>query len=293
MQIEKRKTSGTTRGPSPVTRVISFASGKGGVGKSTLVLNVAVALAEQGRSVLLLDADLGLANLDVLLGLRPKATLHDVIRGTHHIRDVVLPGPSGISIIPAASGVEEILQLSAQERQFLLDAIEQQAGNYEYLLIDTGAGIGEQVLWFAGASAEVVCVVTPEPTSLTDAYALIKVLSKRYGQRSISAIVNMAQQTVPGDLSSSAERTFYRLARAVDRFLHTELSYLGFVPEDSAVRDAVCAQQALLREFPSSAAARAVRKVADTIEREFSGQKVRGGMQFFFQQLLDVGAHGS
>jgi flagellar biosynthesis protein FlhG len=173
----------TSRLEQSVTRVLSFTSGKGGVGKTHSVTNVAIALAQKGLSVLVLDADLGLANVDVLLGLQPKGTLHDVLKGKLSLDDILLSGPGGITIIPAASGVEEIQALRTEEKMFLLEEIERVAHRFDYLLIDTPAGIGSDVMYFNSAAAEVVCIINGEPTSLTDTYALIKVLSKRMERR--------------------------------------------------------------------------------------------------------------
>ncbi len=271
-QLEKR---------TDLTRVMSVTSGKGGVGKSTAALNLAIALAREGKRVLLLDADFGLANLNVLLGLRPQATLHEVFSGTAALSDIILDGPDGIQIIPAASGVHSMRSLTTDQRLFLMQAVEEVAHNYDYLLIDTQAGIGDEVLHFASASNEILCVINSEPTSLTDAYALIKVLGLHYGEKEISVLVNNVN-----DLNE-AEKAFTRLANAAERFLHVELRYKGFIPRDSSVNEAVQEQKALLTLFPSSSAARAFTTVADRIDRDFYSHRIKGGMQFFFQQLVE------
>jgi flagellar biosynthesis protein FlhG len=282
-----------------ITRVISFTSGKGGVGKTNTVVNVAVALARAGRSVLILDADLGLANIDVMLGIRPTLTLHDVIEGRRTLQEIMIDGPEGISIIPAASGVESICSLTTEQRLQLMNAVEEVAWKFDYLLIDTAAGIGQDVLHFNSASSEIVCVVNGEPTSLTDAYALIKVLSRNYGEREISILANNISATDSDRLAShkmmdeEGLRAFRRLARAVERFLHIELKYLGCVPRDNAVSAAINSQRALLEAFPSSSAGLALAAVARKIDSEFVDLRVKGGMQFFFRQLLEMSAsHG-
>ena len=269
-----------------ITRVISFTSGKGGVGKTSSVLNIGISLAREGRSVLLLDADLGLANLDVMLGIRPQATLHDVLEGRSSLRDILIPGPEGLMIIPSASGVESICTLSAAQRMHLLEAVGEIASNFDYLLIDTQAGIGSEVMYFNSAAGEVVCVINGEPTSLTDAYAMIKLLSRNYGERSISILVN----NVSGE--REAHEAFGRLARAVERFLQVELRYLGFVPSDSAAREAVQAQSPVAQLFPSSQAALGYARVARRLDERFLEQRVKGGLQFFFQQILEVSDYG-
>ncbi len=231
-----------------ITRVISFTSGKGGAGKTSAVVNTAIALARQGRSVLLLDADLGLANIDVMIGITPRYTLEALFKGEAEIEDVIVTGPEGISIIPASSGVEWMVNLTPEHRMLLVDQIERIAGSYDYLLIDTAAGIGPDVMYFNSASSEIICLINGEPTSLTDAYATIKVLSKHYGEKAISILAN----NVPD--ARAGQRAFNKLAAAVDRFLHVQLKYLGHVPTDSAVREALLEQRAVIDLYPSSPA---------------------------------------
>ncbi|MCO6430359.1 MAG: MinD/ParA family protein [Deltaproteobacteria bacterium] len=273
-----------------ITRVISFTSGKGGVGKTTTVVNLAVCLARLGRSVLILDADLGLANVDVMMGLRVKHTLHDVVQGRKSLRDVIIDGPEGVSIIPAASGVESICNLTGDERLVLMQSIEDVAINYDYLLIDTRAGISADVLHFNSAASEIVCVITNEPTSLTDAYAMIKILTKNYAERRICILAN---NIAPGEGTSSeaeAQSAFRRLSGSVTRFLQkeqVELRYLGHVPAEQLVPDSIRQQRPVVQVFPSGAASRAIDGLARKIDQEFSEYRVKGGMQFFFQQLLE------
>lgn len=266
----------------PITRVVSFTSGKGGVGKTTSVLNTALALANRGRSVLVLDADLGLANLDVMLGARPSATLFDVIEGRKNIQDIIVDGPLGISLIPASSGIERMCQLSVDDRARVMEAVEDIALNYDYLLIDTQAGIGPDVIHFNVASNEMVLVINPEPTSMTDAYALVKLLCQRYQEKRFNVLVNEVQD------SREAETVFRRFAAAVDRFLHVSVKYVGYVPTDRSVSESVRAQRPLVVEFPSSPASRAFAALAEKIDGDFVEMRVKGGIQFFFRQLLEV-----
>lgn len=269
-----------------VTRVISVTSGKGGVGKTNVVVNTAIALAREGRSVLILDADFGLANIDVMLGVQPQYTLADVFNGKRTLEEIMVDGPEGISLIPASSGIESMSNLSAAQRLQLMEAVEGLATGFDYLLIDTQAGIGQDVMYFNSASSEIICVITPEPTSLTDAYAMIKVLSKNYGEKEISIVANNVPDEREGQLA------FRRLATSVDRFLHVELKYLGHVPSDSAVSESVRGQRAFLELFPSSKAARAVTQISKKIDSEFNDMRIKGGMQFFFRNLLEVSADG-
>jgi len=269
-----------------VTRVMSVTSGKGGVGKTHTVTNLAISLASLGYSVLVLDADLGLANVDVLLNLKPKGTLHDVLKGSMGLDDILLEGPGGISIIPAASGVEELHELRSAEKLLLLEEIERVAHRYDYLLIDTPAGIGTDVMYFNSAAAEVVCVINGEPTSLTDTYALIKVLSTTYGEKNFSVVVNnVADET-------EAAAAFKKLTRTVERFLKVNVRYLGWVPADGTVRECVMQQQAISAEFPSSKAALSLAAIARKVADQKPEVTVKGGMQFFFRQLLEMTSYG-
>lgn len=264
------------------TRVMAFASGKGGVGKSQLILSTAISLAERGKSVLLLDGDIGLANINVLLGIQPRHTLADYLRGERSLEECIVRGPSGIEIIPGISAQKGLNSLSLEHRLLIMQGIEEVAHRYDYLLIDTQAGIGPEVLYFAGATSEVVCVVTPEPTSLTDAYALIKTLCQSKGQKHFSVIMNAVESENQG------KTAFKRLHSALERFLHVKVELLGFIPLDSAFRDAVTQQSALSLCFPSSAAARAIESCAARIDDDFRQYSLKGGMQFFFRRLLEV-----
>ena len=277
--------SGTKRDRS-VTRVMSVTSGKGGVGKTHTVTNLAISLASMGYSVLVLDADLGLANVDVLLNLKPKGTLHDVLKGFMRLDDIVLEGPGGVSIIPAASGVEELHALRSEEKMLLLEEIERIAYRYDFLLIDTPAGIGADVMYFNSAAAEVVCVINGEPTSLTDTYALMKVLSTTYGEKNFAVVVNNVAS------ESEATAAFKKLVRTVERFLKVKVSYLGWVPTDGTVRECVMRQQPIATEFPSSRAALSLAVIARHVAERRPEVTVKGGMQFFFRQLLEMTSYG-
>jgi flagellar biosynthesis protein FlhG len=278
---------GTAERRQTVCRVVSFTSGKGGVGKTHTAVNVALSLAERGKSVLLLDADLGLANVDVLLDLKPQANLHDVLKGNASLDDVILKGPGGVSLIPAASGVSTLGALTTDERLGLFSEIERVAFQYDYLLIDTGAGIGADVLSFNGASSEIVCVVTPEPTSLTDSYALMKVLSTSLGERRFSVVVNCA------GTEAEARKTFRSLSESVQRFLGVSVSYLGFIPRDQAVSECIMMRRPVVLERPSNRVSRSIDGIAAKLEDSFGAPRVKGGMQLFFQQILAVEEYGS
>lgn len=265
-----------------VTRVISFTSGKGGVGKTHTVVNMAITLAAEGFSVLVLDADLGLANVDVLLNVRPKGTLHEVLKGQCTLDEILVEAPGGITIIPAASGIEEIQGLRSHEKLLLMQEVERIGHRFDYLLIDTPAGIGSDVMYFNSAAAEVVCVITGEPTSLTDSYALIKVLSASYGERSVSVVVNNVAT------GADAKTAFNTLSNAVGKFLRVETRYLGWIQSDEMVRECIMRRQPIASHFPSSRAALGIAEIARSLIDSSPQTRVKGGMQFFFRQLLDL-----
>ncbi len=263
-----------------LTRVISFTSGKGGVGKSNSLINIGLALVNQGRRVLILDADLGLANVDILLGLTPKYTLEDLLFHEKTINEIIIDAPNGLSIIPAGSGVKALINLTSEQKSLLMSEVERIAQKYDYLLIDTGAGIGEDVLFFNSVAMEVVCVITDEPTSLTDTYSLIKVLSQK-GEKEFSILVNNVQS------ENDAKKAYKKLFLAVERFLKVRLKFIGFIPRDSAVNESIESQKAFVEKFPCSNAGRQVVSLARKIDDDFFDFRVKGGMQFFFKELLE------
>ncbi len=279
-QAEHRVVDAASKGDGAGMQVIAVASGKGGVGKTNVVANLAIALQRRGKRVVVIDADLGLANLDTLLGLNPHATLRQVLRGECTLKDVLVEGPAGIRIVPASSGYEDLTQLSDGQRLTLLEQVDTLDGDFDVLLIDTGAGISANVLFFATAAQETLVVVTPEPTALTDAYALIKVLSKRYAEHAFSVLVNMARSEL------EARKTFTQLTRVAERFLNVSLRYAGWVPWDSEVPEAVRRQQAVVELAPATAATRALGGLADRLCAAPAELRAKGGLQFFFRRLL-------
>ena len=265
-------------------QVIAIASGKGGVGKTNIVANLAIALQRRGKRVVVIDADLGLANLDTLLGLNPHATLRQVLRGECSIKEALVEGPAGIRIVPASSGYEDLTHLSDGQRLTLLDQVDSLDGDFDVLLIDTGAGISANVCFFATAAQETLVVVTPEPTALTDAYALIKVLSTRYAEHHFSVLVNMARSEF------DARKTFTQLTRVAERFLQVNLRWAGYVPYDPEVPEAVRRQQAVIDLAPATQATRALDGLAERLCATPSHARAKGGLQFFFRRLLAANA---
>ncbi len=251
--------------PAPTVRLartLAITSGKGGVGKTFFSANLAAALARQGLKVLVLDADLGLANLDVVLNLYPKIILHDVFTGKAQLEEAILPAPGGFSVLLAGSGLVEYSRLTPEVREQLMSIFESVKPRFDVVLIDTGAGISDVVLYAVSMAHEVIVLATPEPTSMTDAYATIKVLASQQGRENLHVVVNQVQRQ--GDGRSICNQ----LQQVVERFVQTpsgvapKLSYLGDVPQDNAVREAVQRRQLVLELHPGSAASQGVVHVA-------------------------------
>lgn len=244
---------------SPALRTIAFTSGKGGVGKSSLVVNVGLVLARQGKRVVILDGDLGLANIDVLLGITPKRTLKDVIEGDLDLRDVMVTGPFGIGVIPASSGAEALANLDPGRRNRLLMKLATMDDLADVLLVDTAAGISATVLSLVLACQEVVVVTVPEPTAITDAYALLKVLSRRNPDHAVRLLVNMVET------QAQAEEVYRGLQRVVQRFLPSRPLYAGHVVWDPCVSKAVQEQKPLTIHYPYTQATRCISALAHSL----------------------------
>ncbi len=240
-------------------RALAVTSGKGGVGKTSISVNLAISLAQMGQRVTLFDADLGMANAEVLMGLVPPYSLYDVLYGGKTIEEVAVRGPLGINVISGGSGLVEMANLDRERRRYLLDMLSRAGRDDDFLIVDTGAGIGKNVLGFVAAAKEVIVVITPEPTSLTDAYALIKVLDRFDVHREVGVVVNRAAD------QREASRVYGRLLAVVERFLKIKLNNLGWIPEDKAVAQAVKNQQPFALANPSSAASRSIASVASVL----------------------------
>lgn len=261
-------------------RVFSVTSGKGGVGKTNIVINLAVAFSRKGRKVLIIDADLGLANVDIMLGLTPRENIHTLLSGEKTIDDVLVPGPAGIFVLPASSGIYELTHLSPEQRIALLTHLDGLEDRFDTVLIDTGAGISSNVMYFNAAAQEIIVVVTPENTSIADAYALIKVLSTNFGQKHFHVLLNMVQNEF------EAVNTFRKIERAAERFLNIGLDYAGFIVRDEGMRKAANQQKPLMILDPVSAAARSVKFVAEGLLATQARGELKGTPQFFWKRLL-------
>lgn len=246
----------------PRARILAVTSGKGGVGKTFISANLAAALARRGLRVLVLDADLGLANLDVVLNLHPKITLHDVFTSDATLEQAVLPAPGGFSVLLAGSGLVEYSRLTPEVREKLLAVIEEVTPRFDIVLLDTGAGISDVVLYTVSLADEVLIVATPEPTSMTDAYATIKVLAMQQSRRELRLVVNQVPR------SGDGRGVALQLQQVIDRFVSSavdtpvRLELLGEVPLDPSVRDAVKKRQLVVETLPGTPAAQAVSQLA-------------------------------
>ncbi len=269
--------------PRPV-RVIAVASGKGGVGKTNVSANLALALQMAGEQVLLMDADLGLANVDVLFGLQPMFHLGHVLEGRCSLNDALVQGPSGLTIVPAASGLKQMASLSHAEHVGLIRAFSELARPIDTLIVDTAAGIADSVTTFCRAAQEVLIVANNEPASLTDAYALIKVLSRDHGIHRAHVIANMIRSAADG------YEMFEHLRRVSERFLDVHLNYLGGVPYDEYLQRAIRRQTAVVEAYPSAQSSVAFRNLAATVRKWPPPEGARGHVEFFVERLIGTGA---
>lgn len=266
--------------PKPV-RVIAVASGKGGVGKTNVSVNLAVAMAASGQQVMLMDADLAMANVDVLLGLRPEGNLSHVIDGKLTLEEVLVEGPEGLLIVPASSGVSRLAQLTPAEHAGLIRAFSELSVPLDTLVIDTAAGVSDSVVSFTHAAQEVIVVVCDEPASITDAYALIKVLSREHGVNRFQILANMAASDDEG-------RNLYRkIATVCDRYLDVTLHFLGTIPQDEYLRKAVQKQAPVVQAYPGSRSAKAFKAIAGKADKWPPPTGMSGKLEFFVERLIN------
>ncbi len=265
-------------------KVIAVCSGKGGVGKTNIACNLAVALGERGRNTYLLDADLSLANVDVLLGLQPQFNLTHVVQGDADLENTILPGPKNIRIVPASSGSFCMTDLPAAAHVSIIQAFSELADQPEVLVVDTAAGISPKVARFVQAAQHPIVVVCDEPASLTDAYALIKVFSQNYGISHFHVVTNQSRT------ANGGQQLFKKLSRVTDRYLDVVLRHTGDVPQDDYLVKAVQQQRAVVDVYPQSASGSAFFQLAAKIDRLPAAREAGGGIEFFFERLLMAGS---
>ncbi len=269
----------TMNKPKPV-RVIAVTSGKGGVGKSNVSLNLAVSLSQAGENVLVMDADMGLANLDILLGLTPKQNLLHVLEGKCSLEDIIISGPAGISIIPASSGVRSMSELNAAQNMGIIQAFSELTRPVDTLIIDTAAGLADSVVSFARAAKEIIVVVCDEPASITDAYAMIKVLNKDFGIQRMHVLANQARSMQQG------RELYMKLAKVSDKYLEVALDYMGAIPYDEYLKKAVQKQKCVTDVFPRSPASLAFRQMAKKTKKWAVPKTIEGHLEFFIERLI-------
>ncbi len=263
-------------------KVIAVTGGKGGVGKTNLTLNTAIACAKQGKKVMVLDADLGLANVDVMLGLRVERNLSHVLRGDCTLDEILVTGPYGIKIAPATSGTKSMTELSNQEHAGLIRAFGELRTPIDMLIVDTAAGISDMVVSFSRAAQDVMLVVCDEPTSLTDAYALIKILNREHGVFKFKVVANMVRSEREG------KELFSKLSKVTTRFLDVALELSAIVPFDENVRKAVRKQSAIVEAYPSSPASIAIKHLAETMITWPVPKQAGGHLEFFIENLVSL-----
>jgi flagellar biosynthesis protein FlhG len=265
-------------------RVIAVTSGKGGVGKSNVTINLAVTLAQSGEKVMVMDADMGLANIDVLLGLSPGLNLSHVINGECSLEETIIEGPAGIKIVPASSGVAAMSDLTPAQNAGIIRSFSELTEPVDTLLIDTAAGLSDSVVSYTRAAREVIVVVCDEPASITDAYAMVKVMNRDYGVERFHVLANQAQGATQG------RELYNKLARVSERFLDVTLNYLGCIPYDDCLKKAVQKQKSVVEAFPRSQSANAFKQIAKKTQQWPSPSSIEGHLEFFIERLVNFSA---
>ncbi len=282
--ISQNQKAMATKSPEPGSksvRVISVTSGKGGVGKTNITANLAIALARLGRQVLIWDADLGLANIDILLGLNSRYNINHLLNGDKTLEEIIIEGPEGVKIMPASSGIQEMAALSEGQKVRLLNEFDHYNLDLDFLLIDTGAGVSSNVMYFNMAAQECIIVVTPEPTSITDAYALIKIMTTKYNEKSFKILMNLVSS------AEEAKAIFTLLASVADKHLDSiSLDYLGYIPRDEYIPESIKKQRALLDLYPSAESSKFFKDLAKRVINSPIKSNLDGNIKFFWQRLL-------
>ncbi|HEY8269536.1 MAG TPA: MinD/ParA family protein [Pseudobdellovibrionaceae bacterium] len=264
------------------TRTISITSGKGGVGKTTLTANLALRLSQTGNKVLIFDGDLGMANVDILFGVKTEGNIHDVLRGNKAITEVMVEVAKDVFLIPGGSGILEFNHLNGFQRRAIVEAVGTLPQDFDYMLIDTAPGIAENVLYLNAAAQSICVIITPDPASLADSYALIKVLHQKYKENKFSIICNNVRDEIDG------AGLYQRFNDVVNKFLCIGLDYWGTVPMDPVLRRATQMNRLIMRYDPSAESAKAIKNLCAQVEN--SSQKIitKGGLQMFWEQVVGL-----
>jgi len=265
------------------TWVLSVTSGKGGVGKTAVVANMALCLSQIGKKVLVIDADLGLANIDVVFGLTPKYNLNHFFAGQQTLEAILAKGPNGISILPAGSGVQQFTLLDANQKMRFINELDSMHGRYDIVLIDTEAGISDNVTYFNMASQDILVITTPEPTAITDAYALMKLLSTDYGEKNFKLVVNSVKD------DNEALDVFRKLTMVANRYLNISIDFMGGIPFDKRMHESIRRQKAIIELYPAARTSCAFRALAETLSIQSQAVTPKGSLQFFWKSLLAIG----
>ncbi|MFA5906074.1 MAG: MinD/ParA family protein [Desulfobacula sp.] len=280
-QVISRRSVAAANERTSLPRVIAVTSGKGGVGKTNIVANAAVALSRMGKRVVIIDADVGLANIDIIFNLRPEFNIRHVISSEKTLKDVMVQSVHGVKILPGGSGFADLTQLGEGEKLNLLTEFETLADQADIIFVDTGAGISSNVLYFNSACDECVVIATNEPTSITDAYAMMKVMSREYGTRYFKLIVNMV------DSAADAKKVYASLSGALDKFLkNVVLEYVGHIPFDRQLQQAVQKRGLVMDHFPDSDCAQAIREIAVILGKRPLKNNSNGNLTFFMSKVF-------
>ena len=268
-------------GSGKLPAVISVTSGKGGVGKTAVVANIALVQARRGQRVLIIDADLGLANIDVVYGLTPQYNLNHFFNGEKRLEEIVIEGPEGVKILPAGSGVQSFTHLTAEHRMRFLDAMDAFHGTFDLVLIDTEAGISENVTYFNVAAQEILVVTTPDPTSITDAYALMKLLSKKYHEKSFNLIANQVSN------EDEALDIYKKLTMVSSHYLDISINFLGWIPNEKRMRESIAKQRVIVDLYPQVRASQAFETLGRNLAALTENYSAKGSSQLFWNRLMD------
>jgi len=285
-KVHKLRVKDESFPPKNSPMVFAVTSGKGGVGKTNIVGNLAITCQRMGKRVLIFDADLGLANIDIIFGINPKHTIEEVIKGEKELSQIIARGPEGVAIIPASSGVQELSHLTEGHKINLLNEFDLLNSMYDILLIDTGAGISSNVIYFNLAAQERIIVVTPEPTSITDAYALIKVMFMKHGTKNFIILMNMVKN------EREAVSVYKHLSGVIEKFMGSiSLDYAGYIPYDKHLNESVNRREPVTCCYPQSSSSQSFKKLARYLLEQTDERHQDGSIQFFWKKLM-VGAVG-